>query len=125
MNQNNNLKKQRGREPVYEAALKIAVASEYLSGPLGYLKLAKKYNLPAAATARAFVKWYKANYSTTGLSNDVETDNQDVGDSDPGLLEELKAARLKIAALETMISVASKELGIDITKKAGAKQSKP
>ena len=125
-NQNNKLKKQRGRDPVYDAAFKIAVATEYLTGSLGYLKLARKHNLPSAATVRFFVKWYKTNYSTTARDNETDTaDNQDAASPDQSMVEELKAARLKIAALETMISIASKELGIDITKKAGAKQSKP
>lgn len=120
-----NNKKQRGRDPVYDAAFKIAVATEYLTGPLGYLKLAQKHNLPSAATVRFFVRWYKANYPTaTAATNDAETVT-DSGTADQSLAGELKAARLKIAALETMISAASKELGIDIAKKAGAKQSKP
>jgi transposase len=46
-------------------------------------------------------------------------------EGDPGKLrEELEAARMRIAALETLIEVAERELGVKIRKKPGAKRSR-
>ena len=112
-----------GRAPTYDNAFKIAIAREYLSSNLGYGALAKKYNLPEAKTVDWFVKWYKRNYSedlqeqakpesiTADLNNNTQLSTQ------------LKEANLKIAGLEILIATARKELGIDIVKKYGTKQS--
>lgn len=114
-----------GRAPIYEAALKIKVAREYLTGNLGYGRLADKYSLPSPATVRFFVKWYKANYPQPALVTQpaTSTDQPAPDPSDKPVLKELQLARLKIAGLEMLIQTASKELGIDITKKAGTKPS--
>lgn len=84
-----------GRSPIYEASLKIAIAREYLTGNLGYGKLAMKHGLPIR-TVIHFVRWYNKNYppSIYSIEKPVEVaDNQE-------LEEKLKAANLKIAALE-------------------------
>lgn len=106
-----------GRSPIYEASLKIAIAREYLTGNLGYGKLAMKHGLPIR-TVIHFVRWYNKNYppSIYSIEKPVEVpDNQE-------LEEKLKAANLKITALEIMIEKANKELDIDIVKKFGTKQ---
>lgn len=106
-----------GRLPIYEASLKIAIAREYLTGNLGYGKLAMKHGL-ATRTVIHFVRWYNKNYSQSicSIEKPVELpDNQD-------LEEKLKTANLKITALEIMIEKANKELDIDIVKKSGTKQ---
>lgn len=106
-----------GRSPIYEASLKIAIAREYLTGNLGYGSLALKHSLPTR-TVIHFVRWYNKNYpqSVCSLETPAElADNQD-------LEKKLKAANLKITALEIMIEKANKELDIDIVKKSGTKQ---
>lgn len=115
-----SIPKLRGREPLYEPDFKITVAREYLTANLGYKKLAQKYKLPVT-TVRGFVTWYREKYpDELNLSLTKETK------SPPSTFteEDLKQAHLKITALEMLIEQASKELGVDLVKKFGTKQSK-
>lgn len=112
-------KKQQGRTDVYDPAFKIAVAREYLTTTLGYTKLAKKYNLPSEATVRHFLRWYKQKYPDGIIETIVETRGREVSVEE----KELTEANLKITALQMLIENAGKELGIDLVKKFGTKQS--
>jgi hypothetical protein len=113
-----------GRAPLYSESLKIAVSREYLTGNLGYGALAVKHDLPGADTVRHFVKWYKRQYPDHGLPVALVTVIEPVKtDNDRQLEKQLKEAHLKIAGLEMLIATAQKELGIDIIKKPGTKQS--
>ncbi|MFI5140697.1 MAG: hypothetical protein ACHQIM_22960, partial [Sphingobacteriales bacterium] len=112
-----------GRMPTYEASFKIAVAREYLISSLGYGSLAVKYNLPSVSTVRFFVKWYKAKYPEGLTQRDSFSPGQE-GKIKKSADKQLQQATLKITGLEMLIENASKELGIDLIKKFGAKQSK-
>ena len=101
---------------IYENSFKIAVAREYLTSDLGAGTLGAKYGLPKD-TVKYFVKWYKAKYPQGIVSEETGTPQQ--SDTDKAL----KEANLKIAALEMLIENAGKELGIDLVKKLGTKQS--
>ena len=123
---NKPTKPKKGGKEIYDDALKIAVAREYLQGELGYVKLARKYKLPNEFTVAYFVRWYKANYMADPDSHAVDQPQQPVpATNEVALRRELADARLHIAALQTMIAIADKEFGISILKKPGAKQSKP
>lgn len=113
-----------GRSPIYESSLKIAVAREYLTSNLGYGRLAQKYGLTGPSVVREFVKWYKNKYPQGGEQQQLQEalELRDVRDNKQGD-KALKEANLKIEALETLIEIAQKELGIDIVKKFGTKQS--
>jgi transposase-like protein len=113
-------KKQQGRQDVYDPAFKIAIAREYLTTSLGFTKLAKKYNLPGEATARHFLRWYRTKYPDGVIEQTVGVHNTELPTEDKAL----KEANLKITALEMLIENASKELGVDLVKKFGTKQSK-
>lgn len=115
--------KKQGRDPIYPESLKIAVAREHITGNLGYGKLAAKYNLNGPAVVRSFVLWYRKRYA--GLTEQpAQTVVAATDFSKDELLEkQLQEANLKIAGLEMLIEIASKELGIDIVKKPGTKQS--
>ena len=115
----NQPKKQRNT-PLYETSFKVAIAREYLTSNLGYRGLGKKYNIPPTTVAD-FIKWYRKR------SPDVVTDTSPspiTTQEDKSLEKQLKEANLKIAGLEMLIEIAGKELGVDIVKKLGAKQSK-
>jgi len=112
-----------GRVPTYGNAFKIAIAREYLTGNLGYGTLAKKYNLPLAKTVEYFVKWYKKNYPENGLPLPLAQQHPDNDTGNKHVSKQLKEANLRIAGLEMLIETARKELGIDIVKKPGTKQS--
>ena len=109
-------KLKQGSPAIYENSLKIAVAREYLTSDLGAGTLGAKYGL-SADTVKWFVKWYKAKYPEGLVPEEVVDSNS--SDTDKAL----KEANLKIAALEMLIENAGKELGIDLAKKLGTKQS--
>ena len=110
----------KGRTPVHEVNFKIAIAREYLTGNLGYGALAKKHNLNLG-TVRFFVKWYRTNYEKPVVEEQRETELPQVNKDEK---KQLKEANLKITALEMLIENAGKELGVDLVKKFGTKQSK-
>lgn len=110
-----------GRPCAYARDLKIAVARDYLTSDSGYGKLAIKYNLPGADTVRYMVKWYRS------IDRDlipVSIPESLVPSVSASVVDkQLKEANLKIMALELLIANASKELGVDIVKKCGTRQS--
>lgn len=113
-----------GRKPIYDNSLKIAIAREYLTGNLGYGALAEKHGIASLETVRHFVKWYKTHYPGSLQSSDAsfkKVTTTSVEDLD--VMQQLKESNLKIAGLEMLIEIAQKELGIDIIKKPGTKQS--
>ena len=110
------------RPAIYESGLKIAVAREYLTGNLGYKLLGKKYGIENYHTIRHFVRWYKKHYPDGEHEALLAADEGSFKD-DKQLARQLKEANLKIAGLEMLIETARKELGIDIVKKPGTKQS--
>ncbi len=112
-----------GNPPLYDNSLKIAVAREYLTTNLGYGALAKKYGLPGRDAVKWFVKWYKRQDAGTASSPPDKPVNTAGEATEKQLSKELKEAHLKIAALEMLIQNAQKELGVDIIKKPGTKQS--
>jgi transposase-like protein len=111
-----------GRDPIYDPALKILIAQEYLSSNLGYGKLAKKHDLKISSVV-FFVRWYREHYDGLSRQNEPgesskfnECQNPEQGG--------LREANLKIAGLQMLIENASKELGVDLVKKFGTRQSK-
>ena|SRR5436190_1539166 len=116
-------KNKSGGLPVYDVSLKIAVARDYLTGNFSYRQVAEKYHLKNEEVVRWFVRWYNHHYDEE-LS--VSSSSPPSGSSPPldvkNLEQELANANLKIAALEIMIEIAEKDLGIDIRKKRGTKQ---
>jgi hypothetical protein len=114
VNSMNKLKQ--GMAPIYENSLKIAVAREYLTSDLGAGKLGLKYGL-SKDTVKWFVKWYREKYPEGIVPEEPAVPKPTDAD------KALKEANLKIAALEMLIENAGKELGIDLVKKLGTKQS--
>jgi transposase-like protein len=117
-----SITKKGGRKPIYEPSFKIAVARDYLTSNLGYGGIAEKYDLRGMQTARHFIRWYKQNYPDS--IEDHQSDPVEIPINKPPLNKELQQANLKITALEMFIEIASKELGVDLQKKFGTKQSK-
>lgn len=115
-----SIPKKEGKKPVYENGFKVALAKEYLTSPLGYGKLAVKYGLPGASTVRTIVAWYLKKYPQGAEASDIAEEHSVKKGKDKALTE----ANLKVTALELMIEIASKELGVDLVKKFGTKQSK-
>jgi transposase-like protein len=115
-----------GRPVIFDNAFKVAVVREYLSSDLGFGALAKKYGLPSGDTVRWFVKWYNQKYPQQEVQpSDRIKDSEGSSNSstDRETVRKLDQANLKIAGLEMLIEIAQKELGVDIVKKPGTKQS--
>jgi transposase-like protein len=109
-----------GKDPIHENSFKIAVARDYLTGDVGMIKVGRKYNL-SDGQVRWMVKWYQREYGDQPLSGDL-AEQKPKAENAADLSRALELANMKIAGLEMMIEIASKELGFDIRKKPGAKQ---
>lgn len=108
-----------GRLAIYDDSLKLEVALDYHSGELSVLQVAKKHGL-AVGTVYHFLRWYKDHHSSsvsTAVASAAVVQDQ------LSLANELAYARLKITALELLISNAEQEMGVDIRKKSGTKPS--
>ncbi len=112
----------------YPNTLKRKIGQEYLDGQYSYAVGAETYGLKDRDVVKEIVKWYKKNLELSEMDEEKADKNlpeTDVSsDQLKGLESELKAARMKIAGLETMIDQAEQSLGIEIRKKSGTKQSK-
>lgn len=104
---------------VYENSFKILVARDYLSGNLSQLQVAKKYGLTDGKVPY-FLSWYKRHYPEA--PREIESSSE-VGSAESELARQLSEAKLKITALELLLSNAEKEMGVDIVKKSGTKRS--
>jgi len=113
-----------GRLPVYDQSFKIAVVREYLSGEYSLAQVGAKHSL-SRDTVHHFVCWYKKHYPEADLLNQVELPPavQKPERTQAELQQELEYANLKVLAYEILISNAEQELGVDIRKKDGSKQS--
>jgi len=105
----------------YDPALKITIAREYLTTDQGYGTLAKKYNI-AEGTLPSFIRWYEQRYPNSSTEQQQPDATATLSDDQH---QDLQQAQLKIEALELLIENAGKELGVDLVKKFGTKQSKP
>lgn len=110
----------------YDPSLKRKIAQEYLDGQYSYRMGAEIYGLPNKDTVKEFVRWYKRNnyFSASNSISSTVMNNLEPEKSAKELQEELRLAKMKIRALETMIDIAEDELSISIRKKSEAKQSK-
>ncbi len=112
----------------YPNTLKRKIGQEYLDGQYSYAVGAETYGLKDKNVVREIVKWYKKNLELAEM--DEAKADKNLPQTEPptdelkALEAELKAARMKIAGLETLIDQAEQSLGIEIRKKSGTKQSK-
>lgn len=120
-----------GGKTIYDEGLKIAVARAYITGNLSFSQIAEKFKITGGReVVGGFVKWYRKHYQdellppNTSPPNSSQKDNSSIEQQKrvKDLEKELAQANLKIAALEIMIEIAEKELGVDIKKKPGTKQ---
>jgi transposase-like protein len=108
-----------GRLTIYEDSFKILVARDYLSGNLSQLQIAKKYGL-AEGSIYYFLNWYKRHHSEVPQA--VQS-SSGTSATEPELARQLAEAKLKITALELLLSNAEREMGVNIIKKSGTKRS--
>jgi transposase-like protein len=111
-----------GRLTIYDDSFKISVAREYLTGEYSMLQVARKYGL-AESTMYHFMRWYKKHSVVLKEEPQSSSLSDDSSKTALELAKELAYAKLKITALELLISNAEREMGVDIVKKPGTKPS--
>lgn len=108
-----------GRLTIYDDSFKIAIARDYLEGNLSQLQVAQKHGI-GIKTMYHFLKWYRMHRPDCTAEPQGSLVQLPASDQ---LAKELASARLKITALELLLSNAEREMGVDILKKPGTKQS--
>jgi len=108
-----------GRLTTFDDSFKLLVARDYHTGNLSQTQIAKKYGL-TQNNLFYFVSWYKRNYLE--VSEEAQSSSETTA-PEPELARQLAEAKLKITALELLLSNAEQELGVDIVKKSGTKRS--
>ena len=88
---------------------------------LSYRSLGKKYNLPLVSIHRLIMGKPKKQIKIPVLEKAAA---EPFPDDINQLKEELRKARLTIELQDLMLDISSKELGIDLRKKHGTRQSK-
>jgi transposase-like protein len=113
-----------GRLPVYDQSFKIAVVREYLTGEYSLAQVGAKHNL-SKDTVHNFIQWYNKQCPEPPLPEVIQESGSETKPerTRAELEKELAYANLKITAFEMLISIAEKELGVDIRKKPGSKPS--
>ncbi len=118
----------------YSDSLKREVGRRYLREEFSYAVAAEEYGLKDKLVAKEFVKWYRMQLEKENKDGkEEECSSESKAEATAGNLEEALArikeleralymAELKGDALETMLDIAKRDLGIDVRKKYGAKQ---
>ena len=118
-------KGQVGRKGQHPLAFKMRVAREYVEGDHSYGQLSVKYGIGKPTIHR----WVHQFYGELSVTEPIPPDMTEAEQKELEALkkqnEELKKkleyADLRATALEILIDVAEKQLGIDIKKKPGTK----
>ena len=123
-------KKRRNAKSKYSPAIVRAVLYDVQTSSQTLSRIAAKYGLPkgSGSMISKWVKKYSSDFSAmedlqpgSGKTNPVSGSAK--SNSEKELQKQLEAAQRKITCLETMIDIAEREIGVDIRKKSGAKQS--
>lgn len=122
-------KGQAGRPPAHDIAFIRKVITHYHQSDMSTGQLARYYGL-----SRHHVKNWVSRYSSdlaikeevinVPINEQEHIDQQALQKQIAVLQKKLEYEQMKNFALETMIDVAKKELGVDIRKNSGAKQPK-
>lgn len=122
-----NIKKgKKGPPRKFDATTRRKIVTELLSGLFSLSELKRKYSIGGHDTIMRWVKECQDEDHNL-LSSDMEKPQDKNSNGNEQSLQdleaELKLAKLKIIALETMIDVAEEQLNIEIRKKSGTKPS--
>lgn len=118
-------KGRRGRKGQVDLALKLRVAKEYVEGDESYQQLAERYGVRRENICRWVQKFYgelSTNQTTGEMTEAEQKEFEALKQQNEDLKKRLEYADMKATALEIMIDIAEKQLGVDIKKKPGTKQ---
>jgi transposase-like protein len=123
-------KRKPGKWFKYDFAFMRKVVYDYLDGYQSMHEVAKRYNINRGCLMGWIIRQRegKEPFDKVSLSEMITeqpqtTANEDFQKQNEELIKKLAEANLKITGLEIMIDIAEEQLGIDIRKKSGAKQS--
>jgi transposase-like protein len=121
--------KRGGKQFNYDFSFMRKVVKDYVEGDQSVKSVSLRYGI-TYFSLKSWVERYGkglAPFESISLISMAEsspsTDLTELERQHRELLSKLEAASLKIAGLETMIDIAEEELGVDIRKKSGTKQS--
>ena len=119
------------RKNSYPDDFKLKVVQEYLASGVGRQVLQKKYGLPGNGYIHRWMRNFGLTVSDQQLYRIQSTMSKDAGKTSKEreleakikqLEKDLEHERLRAQALDTMITIAERDLKIPIRKKSGAKQ---
>ena len=100
-----------------------AILYDHNEGGLGYRILAGKYGITRDEVLRIVMSKHNKPKKAREIVREVKGELP-IPDDINLLKKELREARLKIELQDFMLDISSKELGIDLRKKHGTRQSK-
>ncbi len=121
----------KGRKTFYSDDFKLKVVQEYLSTEVGREALQKKYHLPGNGYIHNWMRKFgltkpdqeQLRIQSTMTKESGKTNKERELEARIKQLEkDLEHERLRAQALDTMITIAERDLKIPIRKKPGAKQ---
>ena len=108
------------------------VVQDYLGGQQSMREVAERYNLTYASVS-GWVRRFGADIENENANEAVALPSMseegkiegfdELKKQNEELLKKLEHANLKVSGLEIMIDIAEQQLGVDIRKKSGTKQS--
>jgi hypothetical protein len=101
---------------------RVLLIREYESGGIGYRTLAKKYGTSLSSVARMIVGSKTNHLKGVVVQPEIEEDN--LPDDIKILKQEIRKLKLKVELQDIIIDISSKELGVDLRKKRGSRQSR-
>jgi len=100
-----------------------AIIYDHNEGGLSYRNLAEKYGIDRTEVHQIVMSKHNKPKKTMEIVREVK-EELPLPDDINLLKKELREARLKIELQDFMLDISSKELGIDLRKKHGTRQSK-
>ena len=115
-----------GRKGQHSVAFKLQVCRSYLDGDESYAQVGLHYGVRREQICR----WIQAYYpelsvnkpTATTMTEAEQKELEALRKQNKDLKAKLEYADMKATALEIMIDIAEKQLGVDIKKKPGTKQ---
>jgi transposase len=117
-----------GKKVMFSDEQRRSIVRAILQGRMTIRDARQQYNIKTDDTIRAWLRTFgEENKETLIPSPTAMKDKKKPATTESEEIKALKkalaASQLKVAALETMVDIAERELKIDIRKKSGAKQS--
>ena len=121
-------KNQIGARSKYSHSFRVQVARDYETGDLSYSQIAEKYGLPSRELPKWWVRCYRKKseievISLPPMTEEEEQEQKVLKKRISDLEKRLADAELRALAYDTLIDVAEEQLGLEIRKKPGTKQS--